>query len=63
MQTTAAAVITCFIMNTTTEWSVMQFRVDPVPIAAALIAMIRGWSGDADTVMIVAGVLPLLILM
>jgi len=63
MQTTMAPVITCFITNTITEWSVMQFRADPVPIVAALIALRSGWSGDADTAMIVAGVLLLLILM
>ena len=60
MQTTVTVVITCFIRNTTTEWSLMQFRADPVPIVAALIALRSRWSGDADTGMIV---LLLLILM
>jgi hypothetical protein len=41
----------------------VQFRADPVPIVAALIALRRGWSGDAGTAMIMAGVLLLLILM
>ena len=63
MQAAVPAVMTCSITNTTTGWSVMQFRADPVPIFAGLIALRSGWSGDADTAKIVAEVLLLLILM
>ena len=32
-------------------------QADPVPIIAALIALRRGWSGDANTLMVVVELL------